>query len=411
MDQILKARKLGSAAARRRKMQEREVAMQLDEERRTKILLYGYSSEEDESSDDDANTYSPIPDSQSDRLRPISRLSTVSKNTSTTISIPPSEQIQASSYPFPLPPPCKSYIPEIVIPQPLSPDFRTYQIESTLPEDDVDAEAETPIEIATPILYSIPRARPSMISIKINIKPPHRPASLPHPPPLPRKSEKRVSAMSARSASSPVELPTISLPSFSEQVSNSIRCAGNNVVRRRPVTISAKSESALQNQVPSYDVFPRRSKVASSRRIDQAMIREEQPQKVITAPPQIVVNTRRTSSFPTAPREPEPRFSTSPPPEVHNKKPTATLRQRRSSIGLALRNASSPFRSKNTNNRPDTSSSGESVKLIGSIDISAFPMPPPSPLFQQSFLPQAARSPEKFNGSDRMRRVRTTIGL
>lgn len=189
MDQALKARNLGSASARRRKMQEREVAMQLEEERRTRILLYGYSSEEDESSDD-GNTYSPIPDILSDRSESIS---TVSNHTSPNISNnSPSRQSQSTLYSFPSTSYPRSYIPELVIPQPLSPSFLTQRPKSVLPAAQADAELdcsepEAPIEIATRILYSVPQTRPSMISIRSSTsqsiaKAPHRPASMPNPP-------------------------------------------------------------------------------------------------------------------------------------------------------------------------------------------------------------------------------------
>jgi hypothetical protein len=408
MDQFLKAHNLGSATARRRKMQQREIATQLDEERRTKILLYGYSSEEDESSDEEGNTYSPIPDTQSDHLRSTSSVSTVSKPTSIKS---PTEQ--STSFPLPSPARSKPYIPEVIIPPPLFPDFNFYPIEEVLHPD--DEQRETPIEVATPILYSIPRDRPSMISIKTSISKttlnsPNRPMSLPHPPPIPARSERRASATNLSSVSSPIQRPVISLPLLSGQVYNNDRAVENDVFRRRPVTISMKSESALSYQVPSYDIFPRRSKIASSRQIDRPTIREE-PARKAALPPQIVVNARRTSSFPTVPKEPESKPTASPPRELHNRKSTSTLRQRRSSIGLALRNASSSLRGKTANTRPTTSGSGGSMSSHDGIDFSAFPMPPPSPLYQQSFQQQTKILSTPSSESSRLSRVRTTIGL
>lgn len=431
--------------------------MQQDEERRTKILLYGYSSEEDELSEEEGNTYSPIPDGQSDRPRPTSRISIGSKDSLTTISRSPAEQTQAASFPFPSPLPSKLYIPEIVIPRPLSANFDIYQTEPIIQADDEDAQAlftdlETPIEIATPILYSIPRTRPSMISIKtsisqITLNASHRPVSMPHPPPIPPRSERRVSTLSARSAISPMEPPTISLPSSSRQISDNIRPEEGDVSLRRPIPISIKSESALQCTVPSYDVFPQRSKIASSRKLEPPMIQEEQPQITLTTTPHIAIDTRRTSSFPavhqhadstpsvsphliaspqisliarrtssfpTVPKDPDSKLNNSPPAELRTKKSTSTLRQRRSSIGLALRSASSTLRSKTTSSRPPTSSSAESAESKNSMDSSAFPMPPPSPLFQQSFqqsFQQERKSKVTSSERSRISRVRTTIGL
>jgi hypothetical protein len=418
MDQILKARKMGSASARRRRIQEREIAMQQDEERRTKILLYGYSSEEDDISDEEGNTYSPIPDTQPDQLQPTSRLSTVSTQTAKRNPKSPSDRSQASSFPFPSTVPPKLYIPELVIPQFLPPDFNTHVSQLIQPRDDAETETlftelDTPIEIATPISYSIPRVRPSMISIKItsptNSNASHRPFSMPQPPPVPRRSERRVSGLSVRSANYPVELPITSLPLMSETVSDSGITVEKDVIRRRPVTMSVRGEPAVQTQFRSYDVFPRKARMTSSCRMEGPLILEE-PQKTPRNIPRIAINAKRTSSFPPISNDPQSAYSVSSPVDLHSKKPTPTLRQRRSSIGLALRNASAPFRSKHLNGRPTTSSSSGSTDSKEGIDISAFPMPPPSPLLQQSFH-QEIKSSGSSSELSRFRRVRTTIGL
>jgi hypothetical protein len=412
MDQILKARKMGSAVARRRKMQEREIAVQQDEERRTRVLLYGYSSAEDESSDEEGNSYSPILDTQSDRLRPTSSTSTSISSTA------PSRQQRTSSLPFLSPVPSKFYIPELVISSSLSPHFGAQLPELLLPLDDADEsffdDPETPIEIATPILYSIPHCRPSMISIKTPMSQtspttPQRPASMPHPPPAPTMSDKRTSALSSRSSSSPVKLPIISLSSFPGDMANNIRRPEKGLSGDSP-DISLNGGSILQYRVPTYDVFPRRSKMASSRRSAQPVIREEQAHIVPPAIPQILVNERRTTSFPPISKDTGSRINTSPPAQLTTRKSTFTLSQRRPSIGLALRNASAPFRSKNTSGRPPTSSSSESSESKDGIDFSDFPMPPPSPLLQQSFR-EGRSSPERPGRGSRMSRVRSTIGL
>jgi hypothetical protein len=417
MDQILKAHKLGSASARRRKMQEREIAMQQDEERRTRILLYGYSSEEDESSDDEGNTYSPIPDAHVDQHRSTSRLSNMSQHYSNKST---SEHCVDASPPLlPSTLPCKPYIPELNIPSPLSPDFHYCQIESLFPREEEapsPTEPETPVEIATPILYSIPRARPSMISIKpspsqITFKALHRPLSMPHPPLIPRRSDNRVSTMSLKTTSSRREPPTILLPSLSEHASDVVRSSARDIGSRRPVTISVKSESALQQQLPTYDVFPRRSKVASSRRIDRPMDNEHRTHLTPAMTSPKVVSARRNFSFPIVSRNPELTKPASPPAEMHAKKSSSTLRQRRSSIGLALRNASAPFRSKASVSRPSTSNSAESAESKDDIDISAFPLPPPSPLLQQSFRSETKSPITNSSANSRLRRVRTTVGL
>ncbi|KAF7507323.1 hypothetical protein GJ744_010757 [Endocarpon pusillum] len=416
MDQILKARKMGSAVARRRKLKEREIAMQQDEERRTRILLYGYSSEEDESSDEEGNSYPPISDTQSDRLRPCSRLSTASRPSSATASKSPPRHAQPSGLPSPSSITSKSCLPQLVIPPPLSPNFATFQTESIPLSDNADeqlffTEPETPLEIATPILYSIPHTRPSMISIKTQSKLDtlQRPASMPHPPAIPMKSEKRISATSLRSASSPVELPTVSSHSLSRDIFNKVTGAEKETGRRRPITVSAKSESALQHRSPRYDVFPRRSKVATAHKVERPRIHEEQAPTSATRIPQILINTKR-SSFTVIAKDSESAQGMSPPTELYTKESTSTLPKRRASIGLALRTASAPFRSKNTNSRPPTSSSSESVASKDSINFSAFPMPPPSPLCV-SHSTQHQNIRERSGGSSRIRQVRTIVGL
>ncbi|ERF73433.1 hypothetical protein EPUS_04056 [Endocarpon pusillum Z07020] len=417
MDQILKARRMGSAVARRRRLKEREIAMQQAEERRTRILLYGYSSEEDESSEEEGNSYPPIPDTQSDRLRPCSTLSTASRPSSATGSKSPPRHTQPSRLPSPSSIDSKSRLPQLIIPPPLSPNLATFRTESIPLSDNADeqlffSEPETPLEIATPILYSIPHTRPSMISIKTQSKlhTLQRPASMPHQPAIPTKSEKRISATSLRSASSPVELPTVSSHSLSRDMLNKITSAEKETERRRPSTVSAKSESALQHRSPRYDVFPRRSKVATSGKVERPPVHEEQSPTSTTTIPQILINPKRSSSFTLIAKDSESTHGMSPPTELSIKKSTSTMRKRRPSIGLALRTASAPFRSKNTNGRPPTSSSSESVASKDNINFSAFPMPPPSPLCV-SHSTGHPNIPERSGGSSRMSQVRTIVGL
>lgn len=389
--------------------------MQVDEERRTRILLYGYSSEEDESSDG-GDTYSPIPDNQSDRSESIS---TASNHMSTKISESSSKQARASSYTLPSTLLPILHIPERVIPEPLSPDFLAIQTESITPAADTEAELdctelETPIEVATPVLYCIPSSRPSMISIRtsssqINVKPPHRPVSLPHPPPIPRRSDRRGSAMSLRSATSGVELPTISLTSTARNVADTSPRPEKPLCRRRPVAKSVNNESTLPFQGPSYDVFPRRPNLVSPRKEAQLIVGEQQDQIFPPVVSTLAVTTRRTSSFPADREYSESTLSASP-PQLQSKRSTSTLTQRRSTIGLALRNASFPFRNRAIDSRPETSSSAESMESNGAININAFPMPPSSPLFRQS-LQQDLKTSVASGGISRMGRVRATIGL
>lgn len=419
MDQILKARQLGSATARRKRMQERETAMLQDEERRMRILLYGYSSAEDESSDDEGNSYSPIPDALSDRPRPTSRPSVVRHYSSIPSFKSPTEQ-PPSPLPLASTQPSKPSVPELVIPQPFLPTVDQYHAKSMVPEGEADeppliAEPESPVEIATPILYSIPRARPSVISIKTSISPIntqalHRPVSMPHPPPIPARSPRRISTMSVKSAGSPAGHPITSLPSLPGQVSEHFSMEESHSVRRRPLTISVQSEPVLQHQRPSYDVFPRRSKMTSYGKIDQHIISEERPQATAASASQDTLSARRTSPSPTAPKETESTAAFTLQSGLHTKKSSPTLRQRRSSIGLALRNASSSLRGKKTSGRPTTSSSSGSVESTREVDIGAFPLPPPPPLPQHSFG-REMKSKGSSSGSSRLRGTRMMVGF
>lgn len=421
MDQILKARRLGSASARRRRMQEREIAAQQAEERRTKILLYGYSSEEDELSEE-GDSYSPIRDTQSDQARPPSSLSPSAKRPSTDILDFQPEQLRAPSLPFLPSSISKPYIPALVIPSPLAPDLNTYRGEPILPADDAgplpfSIEPETPIEVATPIAYSIPHTRPSMIFIKTCISPrtdnaaAHRPASMPHPPPIPPRSDKRESTQSLSSAISSVEARTISLPLLSGQVWNDVGAVEREVCHHPPATTSVKSETALQCPLPSYDIFPRRSKMASGRKIGGPMSGGDQAQSIHATSP-ILPNTRRVSSFPTGAQDSESRPNMPLIPEDHSKMSTSTIRKRRSSIGLALRTASSSLRGKAASSRPTTSSSAGSVESKDCANTNVFPLPPPSPhLHQSSRQEPESRWPVGSGGSSRLQRVRTTMGL
>ena len=385
-----------------------------------RILLYGYSSEEDQSSDEDGDTYSPIPDSHFDSVRPTPSLSLTSTHASSDISEPTSQHMQASPFSPPTPLPSKSYFPEFIVPRPLSHHSAIYQTEPTVPTDEADAqpflpEPETPMETATPILYFMPHTRPSIISIKTsipqpNIKSPRRAVSMPHSPPIPRRSEQRISAVSLTSVSSAVELPITSPHSLPGESSNTDRSFGTDGRRRRPVMFSVNNDLALQYEVSSCDGSLRRSIMASSCKVDQPVIRNEQSQTVPTALSPTLFNTRRTASVPTLLGDPESTMSTSLPAVLNTKKVTSQLGKTRSSIGLAIRNASSPLKSKNASSRSSTSKVTGSMESKDGIDGHAISLRPPSPLFQQSCR-QQSKSPAAFSGSSRLRRVTAAIGL
>lgn len=199
MDQLLKARKMGSAAARRRKALEREAATaSMDDlvERTRRELKGGYKSEEEELSDSEENTYSPvIGGDENDSLISVSTDDTASIHQARfstsirakavplisgrsndrrpsglrltidsdegTISQPTVEEEAASANPS----------PSILDPSDVSESGDYFSI---VKDDDLASPsipAGTPLETATPILYVSPITRPNLISIHSRTSP------------------------------------------------------------------------------------------------------------------------------------------------------------------------------------------------------------------------------------------------
>lgn len=430
MEQSLKAPNLDFPAIRRSKFLRKEMTILLDENKND-ILFYPYSSEEEDPSDDEGDSYSPIPDLQSDRPQQAAQspaLSATMTKSRFAIAKAPCPQVRSQSPETPSYPPqspLKYYISQPVTPKPLSTDLLdTYQGRSSLSVDDIgnnlpipEPDTISPIEIATPILYSVPHVRPSMISIKTsaphaNSNTPPRPLSMPHPPPVPARSKKRVSTMSVRSATSHVDYPTIPLPALPAQLSKNVQSVHSRATAPRPTMVSVKTDSTLPHGASTYDVFPPRPRTNSSQNIDLPTRGASPPPNPPACRPQQASEKRRISSLPTVPSYPESKSVPSPPREVPVENSTSTLHHRRSSIGLALRNVSSSFRTKSLTSRPTTASSSGSAGSKDGIDVSAFPLPPPPLVLQHTSGTGSPKTSCKDSPrSSRIRKVRMTMGF
>ena len=209
MDVVLKDRRLASAALRQKNMEKREDAARDVEERRIHLLLYGYSSEEDESSEEEDNhhnTYSPIPYSEPDRNPTVETSSeSESRTSSYASSLVPRSSICGKSSALPstgedgerslLPFSTLQMQPHIDATTLTTPAPARISVYSTLnrpsdftldllppgftpcdfgdtPPDSPSLNPEAPIEIATPVAYSLPCTRPAMVAIRSFTQPP-----------------------------------------------------------------------------------------------------------------------------------------------------------------------------------------------------------------------------------------------
>jgi len=229
MDELLRSRKMGSASARRKKMRAREEErMRATGEHEAKICLYGYNyySDEEELSDleDNMNTFSPIPDSEPDRSTTVRTPSTTGLQTPDEVPSPPalgtkqllSDDVDRQTI---TEAPAKTGaankldlegdVVSLTTPTSTQPvltstlttpaDFMFDLYAPAFISQDLDSssvECDSPIETAKSVIYSQPRMRPSVISIKSisassvksresSLKPPtpaSKPLSSPAPP-------------------------------------------------------------------------------------------------------------------------------------------------------------------------------------------------------------------------------------
>ena len=538
MDELLRTRKLSSASARKRKMQERldkvrESKQRSLEKRDTREFRYGYGycSDEEELSDneDNHNTFSPIAEGELDQPAPIESPSTAGARTPDDLPSPPyvdamqtwpdirtraanaGDSIGEGSTKLDNPPeggerldlptPTSAkpvlqstltsradfafdfYSPDFVVDESLDPD-----LDLEIP----DLEPDTPIETATPVLYSQPLTRPSVISIPVKNSAPsmtsRKSSTTPSLSSLqrassPSTSSKRPSVISSHYTSSSIasrqsiaynpspSLRSLALPaSYDRRMSNTSIGSGYpaseaaaldlsappvppirpeilaNASResllegvddgrssshvKKPTVISSLRKSGLNNimnfgkdsKTPYREsVQSRPTTAVSNQEVDTESKTNPYPALVQNGddyPPPLRPRTATTAStrswgeisvtaLPTPPEPPVPFIVKSSTFEVARKKSFSALRNRSSSIGKALRSASSSvvpttsmthYPGKPIISAPFSEVQSRYQSRKPSTDVADFPIPPPSPLTISGLRQSPRNSPSIERG-------------
>lgn len=491
---------------------------------------YGYCSDEEELSDgeDNHNTFSPIMERQVDPPPAVTSPSTVGARTPDDLPSPPYvDTVQAwpdmetriasaedsageASTKLDIP---TGYVEHLDIPTPTSAkpllqstltsraDF-TFDLyspaglagdESPDADGDLDLEIpdlepDTPIEIATPVTYSQPQTRPSVISISIKNPTPARNSrhsstrpsvsSLPASSSPPRSS-KRPSTISSHNTSSSItsrksltQHPSPSLrsltmtASYDRRMSNTSVSSGFPALEATPLDLSAppvpsirpeilanaSRESLLDgledrranshgkkpgminslrksglNNIMNYvkdvktpareSMPPRPTTAASDREVDESNTRaypvlvphrDDYPPplrpRTATAASTRAWGEHAVTALPTPPKPPMPSLAKSSTFEVARKKSFSALRNRSSSIGKALRSASSSVvptistmhypGKPGLASSPSESQSRHPCRKV-SMDLASFPIPPPSPLVVARNSPRMSPNVER----------------
>jgi len=532
MEDLLRTRKLSSASARKRKMEERQAKVRESKQRSMQKrdtnafrFGYGYCSDEEELSDSESNhnTFSPIAEGELDQPTANASPSTASVRTPDDLPSPPYvEEMQAwpdidmrvanvedstgecstkldismegrNDLDVPTPTPVKPmfkstlnsradfsfdfYSPEFALDESLDPDLDLDTLEIDIPELDPD----TPIEIATSVLYSQPRSRPYMISISVKNPAPSitspksgtRPSiSSLQPAYSPPRSSKRPSVISSHCTSSsitsrksilqypsasprsvtrpatygkrmsntsvmsgypaceatPVFAPPAILPLGPEILTNSsqesllegMEDCKTSSFPKKPSMINSLRKSGLNN-IMSYVKTPSRENVQSrpttanreTEKETRARAYSPFPPSRDDYPPPLRPRTATAGStrswgensvtaLPTRPEPPMPSVAKAATFEVTRKKSFSALRNRSTTLGKALRAASSsvvptttatlyPNKSSISVSSSEPHSGSQSRKA--SMDLASFPIPP-SPLSRSypRLLPSLERS-------------------
>jgi hypothetical protein len=532
MEDLLRTRKLSSASARKRKMEERQAKVRESKQRSMQKrdtnafrFGYGYCSDEEELSDSESNhnTFSPIAEGELDQPTANASPSTASVRTPDDLPSPPYvEEMQAwpdidmrvanvedstgecstkldismegsNDLDVPTPTPVKPifkstlnsradfsfdfYSPEFSLDESLDPDLDLDTLEIDTPELDPD----TPIEIATSVLYSQPRSRPYMISISVKNPAPSitspksgtRPSiSSLQPAYSPPRSSKRPSVISSHYTSSsitsrksilqypsasprsltrpatygkrmsntsvmsgypaceatPVFAPPPILPLGPEMLSNSSQESLLEGMEDRKISSFPKKPSMINslrksglNNIMSYVKTPSRENVQSrpttaNRETEKETrarayspfppSRDDYPAplrpRTATAGSTRSWGENSVTALPTRPEPPMPSVTKAATFEVTRKKSFSALRNRSTTLGKALRAASSsvvptttatlyPNKSSISVSSSETHSGSQSRKA--SMDLASFPIPP-SPLSRNypRLLPSLERS-------------------
>ena len=536
MEDLLKTRKLSSASARKRKMEERQAKIRESKQRSMQKrdtnafrFGYGYCSDEEELSDSEGNqnTFSPIAEGELDQPTSNASPSTAGARTPDDLPSPPYvDGMQAwpdidmrvanvedstgecstkldiameggTHLDVPTPTPAKPifqstlssradfsfglYSPDFVLDESLDPDLDLDTLEIDIPELDPD----TPIEIATPILYSHPRSRPYMISIsvknpvplitsrKLNTRPSTSSLQPAYSPP---RSSKRPSVISSHYTSSsitsrksilqyPLASPrSLTRPAiYSKRMSNTSVLSGYPACEATPVfapplmpplgleTLTNSSQESLLEDMEDHKVssFPKKPSMINSLRKSglnniMSYVKDVKTpsRESVQSRPTTAVSNRETeketsprayspsvqsradypaplrprtatagstrpwgencvTALPTPPEPPMPSVTKSSTFEVGRKKSFSALRNRSTTIGKALRAASSSVVPTTTTLYPNKSSisvsSSEahsgSQSRKASMDLASFPIPPsPFPRNYPRLLPSLERS-------------------
>jgi hypothetical protein len=510
---------LSSASARKRKMQERQEKLRESkqrnlEKRDTKEFRYGfgYYSDEEELSDNEGNqnTFSPIAEAELDSSAAIASPSSAGARTPDDLPSPPyvdamqawpDVETRAASagdsagegstkldiptqrgqhFDIPTPSSAKPilqstlnsradfifdlYSPDFALDDALDPD-----LDLELP----DLEPDTPIEIATPVIYSQPPTRPSMICISVKNPTPSiisrhsgtqpsisslqaapstarsskRPSTIsshytsssitsrksvlqyPSPSlrslPLPLGYDRRMSSTSVASGypaceATPLDLSAPPVPSIRPEIlANASReslLEGMEDRRtsshvKKPSVINSLRKSGLNNimnyvkdvKAPAREsVQSRPATAASDREVNESNSKAYPPllsnrddypaplrPRTATAAPTRSWGENGVTALPTPPEPPMPSIAKSSTFEVARKKSLSALRNRSSSIGKALRSASSSvvptvstmhYPGKPSISVSSSESQWRSQSRKVSMDLASFPIPPPSPL-------------------------------
>ena len=385
----------------------------------SKMLPYCYSSEEETPSEEDDYSYSPLsepPMSPAPSLKPPTAARSYyfpdpTKQTGKTTST----VAKSSSIP-PVP-----ALPKLAIPQTDASDSQpecTSFILSPSPIHDVDVPSHlnTPIEVATPITYCIPSARPSVIHVpppssKVNTNVIRRPTSLPHPPRAPAASEKRVSVPSVKS------LP---MPSARTHTSSSVVSSGKrecevkeNSIKRQPPAMPIPGKPILKSRTTA-------SKAGSTTSTPDGFWATKQ--REARQPPSTSAMSHRKNNAAVTTKfsldaSTYPRAAISnqiadaaiePDPAPIPMGPSALVRKRRSSIGQTLRNTSSILRGITTPSKPSTWDPPMSTVSRDSLTPRHEPLSSPTlavqPVVQFDLVDTSRRR-------SRLRSVRSTIGV
>lgn len=299
MDQILKARKMSSASARRKRIQEREQEETRAQERyiehKRRIMLYDHladrdslRTDSDEDNDSDASQHkrresvttpsecsvvtpndTPTPPSVFEKVQSdTARSSVVPKKPQLHLVLPDSS-VDTTGFSIMQPSPGPKLQASLVarsdfiydrysmlidLPNPSTSPAETVSTPNLEYEDD---HSPSPVEIATPVSISLPKTRPSVVSISSrsnkkrttitvqSLLSQERRSQSPQPPSPPARSIRRLSASSTRSGFLASEAQPLEVPNLPSNASSLIESAKRDSVA---LSLSGDGKKAMQRK-------------------------------------------------------------------------------------------------------------------------------------------------------------------